>query len=323
MKKPGVPSNESKRLEVLQSLGILDTRAEECFDRLTRIAKQAFDLPVVLVTLVDEERLWFKSSVGINVDITETSRETSFCAHTILDDELFIINNASKDPRFSDNPFVLGKPNIKFYAGCPLIVSGYRLGTLCLIDHKERIFSEEDIAMLKDLALMVERELAMVELAIIDELTGVSNRRGFMALAQHCLNFSIRNQFPVTLIYMDLDDFKFINDNFGEVQGDKVLNAFTMMIKSSFRSSDVIARLEGDKFVLLLNSTSKKAAEKIISKLKQALERYNLQGECAHDVEFSYAIVEFDVQKHIAIEALLSEASMLMYALKNLKNLKK
>ena len=111
--------------------------------------------------MVDANRQWFKSCGG--VDVRETPREISFCAHAILYDELLIVENAAKDERFKDNPFVTEHPKIRFYAGCPLVINGYRIGTICVIDMKARAFTEEDRQLLQDLARLAEQELALTE----------------------------------------------------------------------------------------------------------------------------------------------------------------
>jgi diguanylate cyclase (GGDEF)-like protein len=306
--------DEKHRLETLRSLDVLDTQAEERFDRLTRMAKRMFDVPIALVSLVDENRQWFKSCVGLSA--TETSREISFCGHTILGNEVFIIPNAIEDPRFFDNPLVLDAPNIRFYAGCPLTVNGHRLGTLCLIDQTPRDFESEDIAVLKDLAAMVERELEAVQLATLDELTDLSNRRGFLLLAKHSLMLSIRQKLPAVLIFMDLDQFKPINDTFGHAEGDSVLVNFANLMKSHFRDSDVYARLGGDEFVVLLTGTSVKEAEEVIERFKLSLSEHNQKENRGYDISFSHGIIEFNEQTHSGIEKLLSEADALMYEAK-------
>ena len=168
MRAPDTPKNEQERLETLRSMNILDTPAEERFDRLTRMAKRMFGVPIALVSLIDENRQWFKSCVGL--DASETSRDISFCGHAILSNNVLIIPNALQDARFADNPMVLGDPNIRFYAGCPLRApNGSMVGTLCIIDQKPRNFEKDDIEGLKDLASMVERELALVQMATLDE----------------------------------------------------------------------------------------------------------------------------------------------------------
>jgi len=258
METPKLPHNEQRRLEVLRSLDILDTKHEERFDRLTRMAKRMFDVPIVVVSLVDENREWFKSCIGLR--LKEASREISFCGHVILENEILIIPDTLADPRFSDNPLVVENPHVRFYAGCPLIINGYKLGTLCIIDQKPRGFNNEDAAALKDLAATVESELSAVQIATHDELTGILNRRGFLSLAQNALSLGVRTQQTMTLVYFDLDHFKFINDNFGHAIGDDVLISFAKILSQKLQPSDILSRLSGDEFVVLLNNTVQEKA---------------------------------------------------------------
>lgn len=159
MKTPDIPHDETMRLRALHSLQILDSPAEARFDRLTRLAQRIFDVPIALISLVDDNRQWFKSHAGLAT--SETPREISFCGHAILSDDAFIIEDATKDKRFADNPLVPNNPFIRFYAGRPLRhVDGSKLGTLCLIDPTPRTFSDDDIGALNDLAGLVESELA-------------------------------------------------------------------------------------------------------------------------------------------------------------------
>lgn len=316
MKKPDIPQQEEARLKALGSLNILDTPHEERFDRLTRMAKRMFRVPIALVSLVDENRQWFKSCVGL--DVSETPRDISFCGHAILGNEVFLIPDATKDERFADNPLVLNEPYIRFYAGCPLrSLNGSKLGTLCIIDREPRNFSEEDLHTLKDLASMVERELAALELATVDDLTNLANRRGFMLLAQHSLNLCARQKIPATLVFIDLNKFKLVNDTFGHAEGDGVLIAFANQMKKNFRDSDLYARLGGDEFVALLINTSKKLAEGAVATLLQSLEKYNQETNRGYEISFSYGIVEFNHDNHQTIEALLADGDSLMYERKN------
>ena len=180
MEVPTIPQDEEQRLQGLRSLNILDTPPEERFDRLTRMAKRLLGVPIALVSLVDENRQWFKSCQGL--DVSETPRDVSFCGHAILNDEPLIINNALEDKRFCDNPLVTDDPNIRFYAGYPLYVPGLgNMGTLCVIDYEPRQLDQDDMEAFTDLAQTAQRELASVQLATLDELTGISNRRGFIS----------------------------------------------------------------------------------------------------------------------------------------------
>lgn len=153
-----VDKDEKERLAALRLLNLLDTAPEERFDRYTRIAAALFDVPVALVTLVDEDRQWFKSCIGTNE--CETSREVSFCAHALKQQEVMVVADALADPRFADNPIVVGGPRIRFYAGAPLrILGGHCIGTLCIIDHRPRQLSDEERKLLADLGRLVEKEL--------------------------------------------------------------------------------------------------------------------------------------------------------------------
>ena len=312
MKAPATPKNEEARLKALRSLSILDTPDEERFDRLVRLAKRMFNVPIALVSLVDENRQWFKACVGL--DIREAAREISFCGHTILDDELFIINDTKEDFRFADNPLVVNEPYIRFYAGCPLrFLDGSRLGALCIIDTSPRTLSEDDIEALKDLAELAERELVAVQLASLDTITGIANKRGFITLAHNALGICTRLEIPATLAYLDLKDFKSINDKFGHIEGDKALAAFADNIRDTLRGSDVFARLGGDEFIVLFTDTSIERAEEIIARLRQSMDRYNNETSCGYDISFCAGIMAVDPEQDNSIDALLSRADHLMY----------
>ncbi len=157
---PKLPHNEHDRLAQLHALDILDTGQEEVFDRITRLAAHIVEAPIVLISLIDEHRQWFKSRIGLAAE--ETHRDVAFCGYAILDDEVFVVPDASEDPRFADNPLVTGAPDIRFYAGAPLILSdGVRLGTLCAIDTKPRQLTDDQLTALRDLAAVVIDELVL------------------------------------------------------------------------------------------------------------------------------------------------------------------
>lgn len=157
------PDNETARLAALYELLILDTPPEERFDRIAQFAASEFDMPIVLITLLDSERQWFKARIGTQV--CETGRDISFCSHAILRDDTMVVEDALQDPRFADNPLVTGAPHIRFYAGAPLALpSGLRLGTLCLIDRRPRTLDTLDLGILGTL-----RDLAVMELVRTEE----------------------------------------------------------------------------------------------------------------------------------------------------------
>ena len=318
MKAPAIPEDEQARLEALRSIDVLDTPPEERFDQLTRMAKRLFGVPIALVSIVDENRQWFKSCVGL--DVTETSRDISFCGHAILGNDVFIIPDTFEDPRFADNPLVLNDPGIRFYAGCPLTVGGHKLGTLCIIDKKPREFGEEDVNALKDLASMVERELLAIQLASLDDLTKVSNRRGFLFLAKYSLKLCTRQKIPATLAFLDMDKFKAINDEFGHSEGDFALTTFASLMKASLRDSDLFARWGGDEFVALLTDTTREQAQVTLERCSQLLAQYTQEAKLDYAIAFSFGAVEFDPNKHTTIEALLADGDSLMYKVKQARN---
>lgn len=315
MKIPDIPENENSRLATLRSLDILDTPPEERFDRLTRIAGRIFGVPIALVSLVDENRQWFKSCVGLSA--SETPRDISFCGHAILGNDVFVIPDARADPRFSGNPLVVGEPHIRFYGGCPLrATNGENMGTLCIIDSKPRHFDSADTQLLKDLASIVENELCSVQLATTDQLTTVLNRRGFRMLAQNSLYLCARQHIPAVLMFIDIDNFKPVNDRFGHAEGDRALVDFAGILKESHRDSDIVARIGGDEFAVLLTNTTKPVAESLLGKFGQALDQHCMAQDRSYRLEFSCGMVGFDPERHRTIDALLAEADALMYQTK-------
>jgi phosphoribosyl 1,2-cyclic phosphodiesterase/CheY-like chemotaxis protein len=153
-----VPADEDRRLASLRALKILDTEAEDRFDRITRLAAALLDTPIALISLIDEERQWFKSCYGIKA--AETSRDVALCAHVVYDREPMIVPDALLDARFADSPLVVDEPRVRFYAGCPLILAdGACIGTLCVFDTRPRAPADPDLARLRDLADLAVREI--------------------------------------------------------------------------------------------------------------------------------------------------------------------
>ncbi|WP_296252422.1 sensor domain-containing diguanylate cyclase [Pseudomonas sp. UBA4194] len=315
MLAPAKPAHESERVHTLRSLNILDSAPEERFDRLTRLARRLFDVPIALVSLVDSNRQWFKSCQGLGT--TETSRDVSFCGHAILSDQILMIPDAGSDERFHDNPLVTGEPHIRFYAGCPLKVgNGSNVGTLCLIDTRPRVLDVEERGLLRDLASMAEREIEALQLASLDDLTHLSNRRGFEALAEHALSMCKRMGTPASLLFFDLNDFKVINDTYGHAEGDKALVTFAQVLRKTLREMDVIGRLGGDEFVALLLGSNAADGDAIVARLQQALIAKNHEQGRRYAIQYSVGRIEYDPARHDSIKRLLADADGAMYAQK-------
>ncbi|KTC91236.1 sensor domain-containing diguanylate cyclase [Fluoribacter dumoffii] len=308
---PDKPEDETARLATLYKLHILDTEKEERFDRVTRIACKLFGVPISAISFLETERQWMKSTQGF--DIKEAPRKTSFCGHALLSDEIMIVEDATKDKRFYDNPFVLGEPHFRFYLGCPLKVKGHNVGVICLIDDKPKSKKEVDQNMVYDLAKMVETDLEQFQISLTDELTGLSNRRGFLKLANYLFKKCQREKQIFTLLFFDLDKFKYINDHFGHAEGDKVLKAFANALLHNFRYSDVIARLGGDEFCVFCSGLNQENVANIIERLDNSLKSVETKG---YKIEFSVGSIQYNHKEHQTLEDMLALADSKMYCSK-------
>ncbi len=428
--KAALPGNEAARLRAVQQTRLLDTQPEDEFDSLVRLASVVCNTPMALLTLVDDRRQWFKARVGL--DVEETDRDIAFCAHTILEPDLFLVQDALQDPRFAQNPLVTGDPGIRFYAGVPLSAGdGLRVGTLCVIDRLPRDLSsgqrdalillaeqankqinvrrqqnaltqaiaensvvEQElrksqslfhafmdhapfVAFMKDadgrfvyynrhlaerfsinrqewlgktdadlwplelaeqvrkndlivrrewttlvvdeqvnpteatptlwrsykfpfrdvngaeyvagfaVNMTVEREAEqqiqiyqealiaankkLQSMATTDDLTNLLNRRAFDMALDREFSIWLRNSLPLSLLIVDIDDFKSFNDSFGHEEGDRILRHVAGVMQRCFRSSDVVARYGGEEFAVLLPNTSWPAAAESAERLRLAV----------------------------------------------------
>lgn len=190
MPDPAFPPYEETRLRALHGLGILDTPPEERFDRLTRLAARLFHMPIVAISLVDENRLWFKSCHGKG--LKEISQKSSLCTHAILTPEPLVIPDARLDPRFSQDPLVTGEPHVRFYAAVPLATrEGLRIGTFTLIDPEPRTFGDEDMGLLRDLAGVAGEEINRLSLPHLTELRRESENNFFTAFSHAAIGMAL------------------------------------------------------------------------------------------------------------------------------------
>jgi diguanylate cyclase (GGDEF)-like protein len=281
MQIPDIPVDEARRLTALHATRLLGSAPEEAFDRITRMAARLLNAPTALVSLVDKDIQWFKSRCGF--EPTETRRDISFCGHAILDQEPLVVGDATQDPRFCNNPLVLGDPHVRFYAGVPLYsVDRMPIGTLCVLDVVPRQLSPDELDLMRDLARMVEqlihhRQLATAAQALYshvlenaanpelsaaagqvefllnhDVLTGLSNRQALVRSIGNSLA-GWRDQGTQTLLAsINIDRFKRLNEALGHHAGDQALVSITWSLQGVLRPEDLLARVGNDEFVVLL-----------------------------------------------------------------------
>lgn len=307
-------SDEAGRLAALERLNILDTAREEPFENIVALVKQVLNIPICAISLIDQDRQWFKAECGLNA--SETPREISFCTSAIMSNEPMIVPNALEDPRFSAGDLVLGPPHIRSYAGAPLTTpDGYNIGTLCIIDTIPRTFSEFEITVLKNFATLVLAEIELRQAASIDSLTGALARGAWSNRAEADVSRAIRYTRPVSLMVLDLDRFKQINDRFGHPVGDKVLKRVVEIIEPLLRKSDLFGRFGGEEFVLMLPETHYLDAMKLAHRIHE-----NLRADetcCLDDckVTISIGVTALWPLEH-SLETMLERADRALYLAK-------
>jgi diguanylate cyclase (GGDEF)-like protein len=273
-----MPANEGQRLRALHAHGVLDSPAEVDFDALTRVASQAIGAPVATIGLMDLDRLWFKSRLGL--DEPQLDRHVAFCSLAIMHpDELLVVENLSKDMRFRNNPLVTNAPSLRFYAGAPIVdPNGFALGTIAVMDTRARTLADKEASLLRDLSTLAmstlenrRRALMLGSLALTDHLTGLPNRVQFDRALISEIAHARRTGSPFMLLYMDLDGFTAINDQFGHAAGDEVLCEVARRLQRGVRSEDTVARLGNDEFGVIMRNASADAARLLENRIAETV----------------------------------------------------
>lgn len=334
MKEPPLPPDEAERQESLDRLEIVDTPAEERFDRITRLARTLFNVPTALISLVDRDRQWFKSAQGLAAP--ETPRAISFCGHAIQEDSAFVVADALRDGRFADNPLVTGSPNIRFYAGQPVRApDGQRVGTLCLIDDRPRRLSPEARQGLRDLAALVESELRVNALSVsqialrsrleaverkaaIDPVTRAWTRAMVVELLQSELARSKRQRQPLAVVMLDLDNFKTINDTYGHPGGDEVLRVSADRMRAEVRPYDVVGRYGGEEFMILIQAHDGREVAAVAERIRARLAELPVATSAgAVRITASLGVAVYDGTSDPDEEALVGAADRALYRAKS------
>jgi diguanylate cyclase (GGDEF)-like protein len=281
-----LPAQEQKRLEALQALDILYVPLEERFDRITRTLCRLFDVPFAYLSLIDKDTQWFKSIQG--APLINTPRQDSLCQHTLLENDYLVCGDLTKDERFVDNPFVTGEYQARFYAGALLKSRGQNIGTLCIVDNKPRDFSDEDINALMDLMAWAQTELNFTQLtdtqiellgeldhalqaSRVDSLTRLWNQGTIKHILHRAFQRHLLNLTPLSVLMIDLDHFKSINDRFGHVAGDKVLQSVSSTLRQCLRPDDAVGRYGGEEFMVVLDNCSPQQADGLAQRILQKI----------------------------------------------------
>lgn len=342
-----IAPNELERLTALRDLDILDTDAEPEFDELVTLAAALCSTPISLVSLVDENRQWFKAAIGL--PFRETPRDVAFCSHAILEPFVFTVEDATADPRFADNPMVTGDTDIRFYAGIPVSdPEGLLVGTLCVLDTVPRKLTPEQNRALEILArqvnvrlelrtqrktlqhLLVEKQetlntlretqkqleqanCRLEALATTDALTSLLNRRVFDERLAEEYRRSRRRGSPLCLAMLDIDNFKRRNDLYGHDAGDAALRQFAAVLQSSARQTDIAVRYGGEEFAILLPETDSNQAQLLMDRILQAVRSTVWQHQ---PLTVSIGLAELDVINDADVAPLLKRADLALYAAK-------
>lgn len=222
--------------------------------RITGLCRKMFRVPMSTLSFIDGHRQWFKAADGM--DSRETHRKPALCYEAIQQDNPLVVPDTLRDPRFAENPFVLNKPLVRFYAGAQLKIASVIVGTLCIMDTEPREFDRESLGMLLDLAAIAVDELQLRNLSMQDSLTGALSRRAFRTEGERLASLASRHGHALTCAVMDIDHFKSINDRFGHAVGDTVLAGTVDVCRRTLRGSDTIGRIGGEEFGILLPHTS-------------------------------------------------------------------
>ncbi len=320
-----IASTATLKIANIHSLDLFYTPIEERFERLTRLARRALHMPVAAISLLNEDKQWFKSAAGWG--ISELPRDHAICKLTVEANQIVMIGDTLGDPRVAQLPVVASTPRFRAYAGYPLLDEhGNCVGTFCVFDLKPREFAAADRQTLADLGALVQRELLSDRLtsahaaltsklgiarreALMDPLTHLWNRRGASVLLKGVFSNADQRGTPTALALLDLDNFKRINDNHGHQTGDEVLRRVASRLLSVVRSDDAICRLGGDEFLVLMAETDAAIASRVSERIRQVITDAPVPTrDGAMNVSVSVGCTIRQPRDTAAVEALLERA---------------
>ena len=326
-----LPATEVKRLVAVQKLRMMGTPAEERFDKITRLAKRMFNVPLAIINILGEKRAWLKSVQGL--DHLEAPRELTFCQFAILSSEVCYIPDTQKDPRLADNPAAhAGDDSVRFYAGYALQCDGENVGVLCIAGPEPRTMSEDEFVTLRDLADLAEHELNVAKLtenqlelaveneqlekqALVDDLTRIWNRRAIHEIARRELEFARASGHPCAVLSLDVDHFKEINDQYGLPGGDEVLRVLSARLRAAIRPTDAVGRVGGEEFLIVLPACDQEGAVTAGERVRKALSAKPIRVPGAALV-VTVSVGVASSEDAVSVEALLASADNALYRAK-------
>ncbi|WP_339691622.1 diguanylate cyclase [uncultured Parasphingorhabdus sp.] len=275
---------EAARQFALERYDILDTAEEYRFDHITTVAKLALDVPMVAISLLDGNRQWFKSKIGF--EALEVPRDSTFCNHAIDQNCSLIIEDATLDPQFKDNPSVTGIPFLRSYIGVPLTTpDGHNIGTLSALDIVPRQFGHSKVELMEQLAELVMHELELRQQTAKDRLTGTFTRSGFSVAVQKVISLYGRQKVKSTLVLFDVNLYKMVAHHSGRLSGNALLQRIAQYLTARLPPPNCVGRMGGTQFAVLLTATTQAEAKVVAEDLMKRMEFKN--AELFLDVGFS------------------------------------
>ena len=331
MEIPAIPIDEAERLLELKSYAVLDTEPEARFDDISELSRRIAGTEIAIISLVDKDRQWFKSSVGLSLPQPETPRSISFCGHTILQRDQLIIEDAQLDPRFADNPLVCGDPGIRFYAGFPLIsANGYALGSLCVISRQPHRLDSDQIDSLRRLAALTVQQLAHLRQAALlssaeqslqaERLRHSSGREGLASLDQLIsrdqllqmieLIMAMEVGTPFAVLRCRFRDYDRVNATLGGLIAEDYINeGARRVIAAAPRGSSVARFAEAELVVLLPFDVEEPDVQRVAERIIGFCNQPYRSGSQALSFGVAIGIALFR-QDYETVEAILSDTTM-------------
>ncbi len=312
LRKPEPADAEAERLAALDRLDVLDTPREEAFDRIARLIKLSLGVETGIVSLMDGHRQYYKAAEGTlnrEVPLNET-----FCRTMLETETPLLVSDATQDARFRDNPHVTADGGVRFYAGVPLRTSdGQIVGSVCAIGSTARPHTGSEVAILAELAKIAMSELELRQIASVDSLTGAVSRRTFKEDAKKYASLARRHRSALSVVAFDIDHFKKVNDTYGHAAGDQVLAGVARAAAKELRQSDILGRMGGEEFAVLLPHTDQSHAEEVAEKLRHLFR--GLRFPNSHppiQVNASFGVATLDTSSD-DIDSLLQKADEALY----------